>query len=233
MHGEVSILAALIVGFLGSLHCIGMCGGIVGALTAQIDSDVARTLKRKWALSIAYNLGRVASYGVAGALAGFLGARALSLFDPAHARSVGLTISGLFMVALGLYIADWWRGLVVFEQIGARLWTRIEPVARRLLPVRHTGQALLLGSLWGWLPCGLVYAVLAWSLTSGSLYSGAAIMVAFGFGTVPMLLLMGTAAGAVLRFRRSALVRRLAGVAVMLFGIALVLDLIRPFHPGH
>jgi hypothetical protein len=128
-------------------------------------------------------------------------------------------VAGLFMVAMGLYIAGWWTGLGRLEQVGGLLWRRLEPFGRRLLPVRRPAQALALGALWGWLPCGLVYSALVWAVSSGGAAQGAALMLAFGLGTLPNLLLMGAAAGTVARLAQRPLVRQAAGGAVLLFGL--------------
>jgi sulfite exporter TauE/SafE len=135
------------------------------------------------------------------------------------AQRVLLGLAGLFMVAMGLYLAGWWVGLGRLERAGGVLWRRLEPYGRRLMPVRHPGQALALGLLWGWLPCGLVYSTLVWSVSSGGAWQGAALMLAFGLGTLPNLLLMGVAAGAIARLARDARVRQVAGGAVLLFGL--------------
>jgi sulfite exporter TauE/SafE len=122
------------------------------------------------------------------------------------------------MIAVGLYVtgsASWLRAL---EGLGKPLWDRIKPLAQRFIPVRSPRQALVLGLLWGWLPCGLVYAALATALTSGSTAAGAATLLAFGLGTLPMLLVMGSAAALVARAARARRIRAVAGVALLAFG---------------
>lgn len=188
------IVSAFVAGLLGSVHCIGMCGGIVGALGVS-GASRARTIPIQsrsaifnpaggW-LPLAYNAGRIASYSLAGAIAGLLGA---NLFDAAPLMRVGNVVASLFLVALGLYLAAWWRGLAVLENLGAMLWRRIEPHGRALLPPRNAKQGFALGMLWGWLPCGLVYTALASALASGGGVRGALVMLAFGLGTLPILL---------------------------------------------
>ncbi|WP_419582998.1 sulfite exporter TauE/SafE family protein, partial [Thiolapillus sp.] len=99
------------------------------------------------------------------------------------------------------------------------------PLGRRLLPVRSPGQAFLLGMVWGWLPCGLVYSVLIWALSAGGMVDGALLMGAFGLGTLPNLLLMGAAAGWMGSLLRKPLARKIAGGLVILFGIMMLLQL--------
>ena len=123
------------------------------------------------------------------------------------------------MVALGLYLANWWRGLVWLEKLGARLWRHIQPLGQKLFPIKNPMEAYLLGLLWGWLPCGLVYTVVAWSLTAGSALDGAKLMLGFGIGTLPALLIAGNALNYFRNWVRSPLLRTSAGIMVIAFGL--------------
>lgn len=225
-HG--TLLAAFLVGLLGGVHCAGMCGGIVAALSLGTAGSVpsARAVRKgtPWALLLAYNLGRISGYAVGGALAGGVGWFATRLVTVNQAQLVLQSLAGLFLVALGLYLAGWWQGLARVERAGGLLWRRIEPLGRRFVPVRNPGQALVVGLVWGWLPCGLVYSVLIWSVSAGDPLRGAMLMAAFGMGTLPNLLLMGAMAarlGAILRQTR---VRNLAGALVVVFGLWMLLQ---------
>jgi len=212
-------LAAFLVGLFGGVHCAGMCGGIVTALSLGTRTPAGTT---PWPLLFSYNLGRIASYTLAGALAGGAGWFAARLVD-VHLAQQGLQVlAALFMIALGLYLAGWWAGLAKVEQAGGVLWRRIEPLGRRLMPVRTPAQALALGGLWGWLPCGLVYSVLIWSLSAGGVVQGALLMLAFGLGTLPNLLLMGVMAARLGAWLRQRWVRYLAGGFVAGFGLLML-----------
>lgn len=210
-------LAAAAVALLGGVHCVGMCGGIVGVLTLGLPAE-QRTGARLLPYLLAYNGGRIASYTLAGALAGGAGAWAAHLFSVRYAQLGLQALAGAFMLALGLYLAGWWAGITRIERVGGVVWRRIEPVARRLLPVRTPRQALACGLLWGWLPCGLVYSVVVWAIAAGSAREGALLLLSFGLGTLPVLLAMGTAAAALGSFVRRPGVRRLAGALVIAFG---------------
>ena len=216
---EFSLVAVLIVGLLGGVHCLGMCGGIVGALTLGLHDDIRRSPVRLFPYLAAYNLGRIASYAIAGALLGALSAKALGLAPPAQVRWIVKLVTGGFMIALGLYLAGWWPGLTALERLGGKLWVRIEPFGRRFLPVNHPLKALALGLVWGWLPCGLVYSVLVTALASGSTAQGALIMAAFGLGTLPNLLAIGLFWERCHRWVQSPRVRLTAGLVVMAFGV--------------
>jgi sulfite exporter TauE/SafE len=126
------------------------------------------------------------------------------------------------MVALGFYVAGWGRALRWIERVGQPVWKKIAPIARRFVPVATPSQAFGLGLLWGWLPCGLVYAAMAAAVTSGSALGGAATMIAFGLGTLPMLLAMGSAAAVVARGARIRWVRAVAGMTIVAFGFVQV-----------
>jgi len=218
MPTEITLVSAFLIGLLGSTHCIGMCGGIMGALTLGLEDRIRRVPLRLFPYLAAYNLGRIASYALAGALLGLIGAQFMRAAPPEQARLVSKIISGGFMIALGLYLTGWWPGLRALERLGGKLWTRLEPYGRRFLPVNHPLKALALGLVWGWLPCGLVYSALAWSLASGDALRGAELMLAFGLGTLPMLLAMGAAARWLGGVVRLPWVRRGAGILILLFG---------------
>jgi len=103
--------------------------------------------------------------------------------------------------------------------VGQKLWQRVQPYTRRFLPVRGVAQALPLGMLWGWLPCGLVYSALTTALASGSALEGGLAMLAFGLGTLPNLLLAGLFFARLQRFTRQRAVRVAAGLLVMACGL--------------
>lgn len=217
--GSVDLLSAFVVGLLGGVHCAGMCGGIVGALSFGLAPTASR-----WPILLAYNAGRISSYTLAGALMGALGFYFSGLLPVQTAQRLLLSLAGLFLILMGLYLAGWWSALSRIERVGGVLWRKIEPLGRGLLPVRSARQGYLLGLLWGWLPCGLVYSALVWTVSAGGALEGASLMLAFGLGTLPNLLLMGVAATELARWLRQPWVRAFAGGLVMLFGVLLLLD---------
>jgi len=204
--------SALILGLLGGGHCLGMCGGLIGALTLAIPAEQRG---RRLRLLIAYNLGRVLSYASAGLLLGLAG-WAVAGSPLATAMRV---IAALLLISMGLYLAGWWSGLTCVESLGRGLWRHIQPVATRLLPVSSLPRALLLGALWGWLPCGLVYSTLLWAASQGSAIHSALLMLAFGIGTWPILLATGLAAERSNALLRKRGVRVAGGLLVILFGL--------------
>jgi sulfite exporter TauE/SafE len=218
MDMELTLPAAFIVGLLGGVHCIGMCGGIVAALTGSLDTGIRASRGRFLVALLAYNTGRIASYTLAGVVLGLLGQQ-VNMLEPLTGFPVARVFSGVFMLLLGVYLAGWWPALRWLEQAGTHIWKRIEPLGRRFIPIRHSGHAVVLGMLWGWLPCGMVYAVLALALASGSTLYGGLTMLAFGLGTLPLMLAMGVAFSALARRLQGRIIRALAGITVMLFGV--------------
>lgn len=219
MIEHASYIAAFVTGLLGGVHCVGMCGGFVGALTLGLPEPVRERTQRLLVFLLAYNVGRIASYALAGGLAGSAGWLATHLGAVHEVRVVLHVSAGVLMVVLGLYLAGWWYGLARIESIGAPIWRRLQPLGRRVLPVSTPARALGAGVLWGWLPCGLVYTVLIWSLASGGAMHGALLMLSFGLGTLPNLMLMGVFAARLARFVRNPVVRAVAGLSIMAFGV--------------
>lgn len=205
------LLALFLVGLLGGTHCVGMCGGVVGALSLGAAPRLS--------LHLAYNAGRIASYTLAGAAVGALGGLSAGVAAQWPLRLALYALANLMLLALGAYLLGMTRALAPIERLGQGLWRRLQPLTRRFLPATHVGQAFPLGLLWGWLPCGLVYSALTTALVSGSAWRGALSMLAFGLGTLPNLLLAGLLA---LRFRTLAQrrgVRVAAGLVVAGFGV--------------
>lgn len=211
---ESGYIAVFLIGLLGGTHCVGMCGGIVGALTVQAPGAPPR-LK----LHLAYNLGRIASYTLAGALLGAVGGLGLLLNHLLPVQMALYIFANVMLVALGLYLTGMSRALALTERWGQRLWRRIQPLTGRYLPARGVAQALPLGLLWGFLPCGMVYGVLATALVAGSWERGAGLMLAFGLGTLPNLLLAGLLLVRLRRFTSQRAVRVASGLLVLGFGV--------------
>jgi uncharacterized protein len=211
---EAGFVAIFLVGLLGGTHCAGMCGGIVGALAAQ---GVAG--RPAWPLHLGYNIGRILSYTLAGALVGAIGGLGLAFGPVAMVQLAFYLLANLMLVALGFYLMGFTRTLAFAERAGLSLWNRIRPLTNRFLPARSVKQALPLGMLWGWLPCGLVYSVLATALVSGSASRGAAAMFVFGLGTLPNLLLAGLLFSRFRRFAQAPAARTISGLLVLGFGL--------------
>ena len=211
---DTGFLSVFLIGLLGGTHCIAMCGGIVSAITVNLPGR-----RGAWSLHLAYNLGRIISYSVAGAAMGSIGSLGLLLNDVLPVQMGLYVAANLMLVALGLYLVGLTQTLGFLERIGQRMWARIQPLTQHFLPVHSVFQALPLGMLWGWLPCGMVYSVLAAALLSGSAVRGAGLMLAFGLGTLPNLLLAGMLLKRLREITRSKVVRLVSGLLVLGFGV--------------
>jgi len=208
---ESSYLALLLIGFLGGTHCVTMCGGIVTALALGAPASAR--------LHLAYNAGRIASYTAAGALVGAIGETGIALSGQLPLRNVLYLFANLMLIALSFYLIGMTQALAFSEALGRRLWQHLQPLTRRYLPARTVAQALPLGMIWGWLPCGLVYSALATALASGSALQGAGLMLSFGAGTLPNLLLAGLLAARLQAYARQPALRRACGLLVLGFGV--------------
>lgn len=209
---ELSHLAVFLTGLLGGAHCVGMCGGIVTAMSLQTGGG------QPFVFHLAYSGGRIASYALAGALAGLVGSAAF-LSDTLYPLQQGLyVLAQVVLILLGLYLAGLNQSVLLLERAGGVLWRRVQPLLTRLMPIRTLPQAWAAGALWGWLPCGLVYSVLVSALAAGGAGQGAFLLLLFGLGTLPNLLLMGWAANSLRAWVRRVWVKRVAGLGVASMG---------------
>lgn len=206
--------AALLAGLLGSAHCLGMCAGISGlfAVNASVSS-----LRNDVPFALTYNVGRVISYAVLGIIVASFGGVIVKA-SPGLAVGIRL-LSGIVIILVGLKVAFDLRALNAIEKMGAKLWSRIAPAAKGLVPVINLRRALGLGLLWGWLPCGLVYSVLLIAATSAQPIHGAFVMVVFGLGTLPAMLLTGLGAARVSTFMRRRDTRLGMGLLIVALGV--------------
>ena len=218
------VLTALVamfgIGLLGTGHCFAMCGGITSALGFASDKGGSRYI-------VAYNFGRVCSYACAGgavASLGYISANYLAL------APVLRGIAGLLLIAMALTMAGWWPGLTYLERVGGILWRRLQPLGQGLLPVRTLRSAILLGLVWGWLPCGLVYTALAYAATAETPLMGLAQMAAFGCGTLPAVLLGGLSLGKLGEVLRHKNFRLGFALLLLAYGVWTLLPVVLPCH---
>lgn len=205
----LALLSALTLGFVSSLHCVGMCGGIMGALTMAVSPQNQR---QKAFYILSYNLGRIITYALMGALLG-------GILATIPAANMTLRwVAGLLLIAMGLYLANWWQGLTYLERAGGFLWRRVQPLSKPLLPVDAGYKAFILGGIWGWLPCGLVYSALVFAATQQNAYQSALVMAAFGLGTLPAVFATGMAAESLRRVAQKTGLRRVMALFIIVFG---------------
>lgn len=229
------LVAAFLLGLFGSAHCVAMCGGVACALSGGVvrlgrAPRVARS-------TLAYNVGRIGAYAALGALIGLVGQTADAIPFLAGARVALRLLAGLLLVGAGLYVAGLWSRYARLERIGAPVWRRVRPIATALFASDRTIAKLATGALWGFMPCGLVYAAFALALSTGTVGDGALAMLAFGLGTAPAMIATGLTGARIASLAAAhAWVRRAAGAVVVAFGIANVgfaVSSLRDADPAH
>lgn len=222
MNEPLSLLTAFLLGFMGSIHCIGMCGGIIGALALNSKkSPSAQQIHPKpvnpMTLQLGYHLGRISTYGLLGLLAGSIG-----LWLSTSHSNAGLilrSLSGLMLILMGIYLFGLTQSLYWIEKVGAGLWQRLQPLTKHLLPVNNQLQAIKLGVIWGFLPCGLIYSTLSWAVVAANPWQSAGLMVMFGLGNLPALLTLGLFTEKLNQFKKNIWVKGLLALAIIAFGI--------------
>lgn len=212
MIDSTHLASAFVLGLMGGAHCIAMCGGIIGALSLGVDAR--RTSYRLWLL-VLYNMGRLAGYSLIGALL------FITLVPAQYLVSLWVfrLIAGFIMIVSGLYLGGWWLGLQKLEALGQHAWQYIQPLTRRCLPVDKPYKAIMLGFLWGWLPCGLVYTALALSSTAASVQQAMLTMLVFGIGTLPAVLGSGIVANTLKLWLQKPWLRTLFAIVIIIMGV--------------
>ena len=220
----VQLLIAFNLGLFSSLHCIGMCGGILSALVlAGHDTDQQKPLN-KIKKSLSYNLGRIVSYSLAGLIVGFFSAQLVESLANINIHFILQLIAALVLIGIAFNI----YGLLPFnrylESSGMRLWRYIQPLGKHLLPINTFLRAFLFGMLWGWLPCGMVYSALILSLSSGVALDAMLIMFFFGLGTLPAMVSTGYFATKLTELQQNIKLRRLTASLLIIIAISLPLS---------
>lgn len=222
----LTLSAALLLGLAASGHCLVMCGGISAALGVATAKNTAG--KPRATLLLGYQLGRIATYTIAGLVfGGALSSVVRALDIDTLSRSLrGLSVLALLLGALVAFggVRDPGSG------VGRRLWARIAPLGRRLLPISTPPRAFAFGMIWGWMPCGFVYTVLLIATLQLDATRAAATMAAFGLGTAPALLATAFGAQRFVGFAARPGGKRLAGMVLL---ASATLTLAGPWIPVH
>lgn len=215
---SISLAAAIIAGLAGSAHCFAMCGGLAGALGMRARARAAGA-HGAFGQVLAYQAGRLSGYTIAGALFGLFGAGLQAIIDLPRLAVMLRVASGALLVLIALRVLFAWNTLAWLDALGVRFWRRLQPVAQHAARAQGAGHALALGLLWGWLPCGLVYSMLAFAALSGSAWSGALILLAFGIGTLPSMLTSTLLASQLHRWLSRRWPRLVGGALLLAFGL--------------
>lgn len=224
-----SYLVSFLMGLFSSMHCIGMCGSIIGTLTLSLSQDIRNKKTLLLPFVFNYNFGRIVSYTLAGALAGVIESVVSSVpMGEIDGYRIMQLFSAAVMASAGLYIAGWFPRFAYIEKAGTRFWKLIEPYGRKLIPVKNLTQAFLFGMVWGWLPCGLVYAALALAATTGNIGNSALTMLFFGLGTLPAVMGVGIMTGILTRLSRMQRFKQAVGLFMIVLALFSALPWLNP-----
>jgi len=213
MNEPLSLLTAIMIGLFGASHCLVMCGGVAAA----VGTSAAQSSGNRFIAILTFNLGRISSYTLAGLLVGLLGLWLQQQHDTL--MLILRTIAGVMLILMGLYIARWATWLTRIERLGQGVWRHLQPKAGKLLAKPDLLSRFALGTLWGWLPCGLIYSTLSWVAANGDPLLGAATMAAFGLGTLPALFASSLAAASLTRFLNHSATKQVAGLLLIGYGL--------------
>lgn len=226
---NASYLAAFVIGLFSSLHCIGMCGSIIGTLTYSLSQELRNNKRILFSIILSYNLGRVASYAIAGAVVGLLSMP----FSQGMAYRFLQLASAAIMTGAGLYIGGWFPRFAYIEKMGSRFWKLIEPFGRKMIPVKTRSQAMLFGMVWGWLPCGLIYTALALAATTGNVMHSSMTMLAFGLGTLPAVVGVGIMTSLLAKLSKARLFKQIVGILFIVFALLAAFPWLNPMRVEH
>lgn len=230
---NTSYIFAFAMGLFSSLHCLGMCGSIIGTLTLSLDPSIRNDKRKLFPFVLNYNIGRIGSYMIAGFIVGFVKLFFTVPFGDAYGHRILQLLSAVFMASAGFYLAGWFPRFAYVEKVGAKIWKLIEPFGRKLIPVKTKLQALLFGMIWGWLPCGLIYTALALAATTGnSLHSGLT-MLAFGLGTLPAVMSVGIMAELLAKLTRMQRFKQLIGILFLIVALLAAFPWLYPMRLQH
>jgi len=223
-----SYLYAFLMGLASSLHCVGMCGSIIGTLTLSLSPEIRNNKTKLLPFVFNYNLGRITSYTIAGVIAGFASSVITIPIPGFNGHRLLQILSAIIMTGAGLYIAGWFPRFAYVEKIGLKFWKFIEPYGRKLIPIKTRTQALLFGMVWGWLPCGLIYSALALAATTGNAQGSALTMLFFGLGTLPAVMGVGIMAGILKKLSSMQRFKRAIGLFMITLALLAAMPWLNP-----
>ena len=218
---------AFFIGLLSTLHCFGMCGGVVGALTLSLHPDKRQDTRALWVYTLSYNAGRIISYTLAGVIVGLLGQTIVSII-PEIGGMLLRPIFLIFVILLGFYIGGWLPKLALIEKLGSPIWKQLQPIGVKYLPIKKVSHAFIFGLIWGWLPCGLVYYALIMAFSQSNIVDSTLFMFAFGMGTFLPMLMAGILAGKLVAIQRSKNLKKFNAIALIIIGTVGLLMLLLP-----
>lgn len=205
---QINFLGGLLLGLASALHCAAMCGGIAGGLLMAMSPPGDR--RRQVIALLSIQGGRVLAYMLAGAVLGGLGAGIYGLFDQRAAYGLLQWAAAVTLGWIGLSLTGLAPALSIFDRL-------LMPLGKALTIVQKRGIVAgpVAGLLWGFLPCGMVYAALFYATLAGGAGQGMLVMAGFGVGTLPAVTLTALGYSRLLSWSRRQHLRRLAGGCIL------------------
>ena len=203
-----ALVGAFLFGLAGSLHCIAMCGGVAG-----MSILIAPERRAQWQWLAAWQSGRLCSYALVGATAGWVGLSLATWPALSVMQSLFAVMASITLLMTGAQLMGFRSPLQVIERGGAMAFIRFVPLLRPWMPPRNPARAFLMGSLWGLVPCGFLYTMILAAAAFHSPLRGAAVLMAFGIGTLPSLFIVASGLG--MGYLRNGPMRYWVGLLVM------------------
>jgi len=211
-------LTAFLLGLASSGHCIAMCGSFICRFSATTELQQSKQLNDGKAQSIdiidlsdsspapstsskntlLFHLGRISCYTLLGLSLGLVAlvfqqaSQQLALSQSSYLLTASLLrlCAAILLIFSALYIAGFSQSIKRLEQMMTPLWRKLSPLSQNLMAMQSAKQSCLLGLLWGFIPCGMIYSTLAWAISLQQGPSTALLMLSFGLGTSPSLLVL-------------------------------------------
>jgi len=216
-----TVLLMMLMGFMGSLHCIGMCGGLISAVSMSRP-------RIWWSGLLVYQFGRVTSYTLLGLLVGIAG-MAIGDFGGDWLQRLLAIVAGLLMIFFAMNLAGWLPDSLRSASLWVSRKTGLARLAQHVAAGARRRGWYMLGLANGLLPCGLVYAALALSMAAEDTLTAMLMMAGFGVGTIPaMMAVPSLLRGMTPALRSRAL--RVAALLLLLVGVTTILRSIMPMH---
>ena len=220
----VQLIITFNLGLFSTLHCVAMCGGVISTMMLAGSDEKKTSNSNKFNISFAYNLGRIVSYSMAGLISGFVGEKIINISSSINLHFILQLIATTVLIGIALNMLAILPFNKLLESLGMKLWKYLQPLGKYLLPINTLSRALFFGMLWGWLPCGMVYAALLLSLSVASPMESMLLMFVFGLGTFPGMVSAGYFSGKLAELQTKKSLRVITAAILMLIAISLPLS---------
>lgn len=215
MNYNLDIITALSIGLLSSGHCLGMCGPIITILSIK---------SKNYKYKVLYNLGRILSYITMVTILNFLG----YFFFYSNNVYIKLTIKiigNTSIILIGLYISNILNLISYLEYITFKTWVLISSIINKINKEKLI-NAITLGFIWGYIPCGLTYNMAIWCLSFESITKSIILMCSFGIGTLPSMLIASYLSSKKNLLNTNKFLKLIIGLMIIAFGVSNIIKVI-------